>query len=103
MTPLADLGFDRVSIGAQSAEPTERVMAEARLRLARSTSTWSTGCRSRRSTGSSARSTKCCGSRRSASRSTATRTASAELKLQLLTLAIGRLTRAGYLYIGMEH
>ena len=33
---------------------------------------------------------------------TATRTASAELKLQLLTLAIGRLTRAGYLYIGME-
>jgi oxygen-independent coproporphyrinogen-3 oxidase len=29
--------------------------------------------------------------------------ASAELKLQLLTLAIGRLTRAGYLYIGMDH
>jgi len=28
---------------------------------------------------------------------------SAELKLQLLTLAIGRLTRAGYLYIGMDH
>ena len=27
----------------------------------------------------------------------------AELKLQLLTLAIGRLTRAGYLYIGMDH
>ena len=28
---------------------------------------------------------------------------SAELKLQLMTLAIGRLTRAGYLYIGMDH
>jgi oxygen-independent coproporphyrinogen-3 oxidase len=28
---------------------------------------------------------------------------SAEVKLQLLTLAIGRLTRAGYLYIGMDH
>ena len=27
----------------------------------------------------------------------------AELKLQLMTLAIGRLTRAGYLYIGMDH
>jgi len=26
-----------------------------------------------------------------------------ETKLQLLTLAIGRLTRAGYLYIGMDH
>lgn len=28
---------------------------------------------------------------------------SAELKLELMTLAIGRLTRAGYLYIGMDH
>ena len=28
---------------------------------------------------------------------------SAEAKLQLMTLAIGRLTRAGYLYIGMDH
>jgi oxygen-independent coproporphyrinogen-3 oxidase len=28
---------------------------------------------------------------------------SAEVKLQLMTLAIGRLTRAGYLYIGMDH
>ena len=28
---------------------------------------------------------------------------SAETKLQTLTLAIGRLTRAGYLYIGMDH
>jgi oxygen-independent coproporphyrinogen-3 oxidase len=28
---------------------------------------------------------------------------SAERKLQLMTLAIGRLTRAGYLYIGMDH
>jgi oxygen-independent coproporphyrinogen-3 oxidase len=28
---------------------------------------------------------------------------SAEQKLQLMTLAIGRLTRAGYLYIGMDH
>jgi len=28
---------------------------------------------------------------------------SAETKLQILTLAIGRLTRAGYLYIGMDH
>lgn len=28
---------------------------------------------------------------------------SAEAKLQILTLAIGRLTRAGYLYIGMDH
>jgi oxygen-independent coproporphyrinogen-3 oxidase len=28
---------------------------------------------------------------------------SPEAKLQLLTLAIGRLTRAGYLYIGMDH
>jgi oxygen-independent coproporphyrinogen III oxidase len=28
---------------------------------------------------------------------------SAEMKLQLLTLAIGRLTRAGYLYIGIDH
>ena len=28
---------------------------------------------------------------------------SPEAKLQILTLAIGRLTRAGYLYIGMEH
>jgi len=28
---------------------------------------------------------------------------SAEQKLELLTLAIGRLTRAGYLYIGMDH
>ncbi len=28
---------------------------------------------------------------------------SAELKLQIMTLAIGRLTRAGYLYIGMDH
>jgi oxygen-independent coproporphyrinogen-3 oxidase len=28
---------------------------------------------------------------------------SAEGKLQILTLAIGRLTRAGYLYIGMDH
>jgi oxygen-independent coproporphyrinogen-3 oxidase len=28
---------------------------------------------------------------------------SAELKLQLMTLAIGRLSRAGYLYIGMDH
>lgn len=28
---------------------------------------------------------------------------SAETKLQLLTLAIGRLTQAGYLYIGMDH
>jgi len=28
---------------------------------------------------------------------------SAESKLQILTLAIGRLTRAGYLYIGMDH
>jgi oxygen-independent coproporphyrinogen-3 oxidase len=28
---------------------------------------------------------------------------SAELKLELLTLAIGRLTGAGYLYIGMDH
>jgi oxygen-independent coproporphyrinogen III oxidase len=27
----------------------------------------------------------------------------AELKLQLMTLAIGRLTRAGYLYIGLDH
>jgi oxygen-independent coproporphyrinogen-3 oxidase len=27
----------------------------------------------------------------------------AEAKLQILTLAIGRLTRAGYLYIGMDH
>jgi len=27
----------------------------------------------------------------------------AETKLQILTLAIGRLTRAGYLYIGMDH
>jgi oxygen-independent coproporphyrinogen-3 oxidase len=26
-----------------------------------------------------------------------------ETKLQILTLAIGRLTRAGYLYIGMDH
>ena len=28
---------------------------------------------------------------------------SAEQKLQLMTLAVGRLTRAGYLYIGMDH
>ena len=28
---------------------------------------------------------------------------SPETKLQILTLAIGRLTRAGYLYIGMDH
>jgi len=28
---------------------------------------------------------------------------SPEVKLQLMTLAIGRLTRAGYLYIGMDH
>jgi oxygen-independent coproporphyrinogen-3 oxidase len=28
---------------------------------------------------------------------------SAEVKLQILTLAIGRLTREGYLYIGMDH
>jgi oxygen-independent coproporphyrinogen-3 oxidase len=28
---------------------------------------------------------------------------SAETKLQILSLAIGRLTRAGYLYIGMDH
>jgi oxygen-independent coproporphyrinogen III oxidase len=28
---------------------------------------------------------------------------SGEAKLQILTLAIGRLTRAGYLYIGMDH
>jgi oxygen-independent coproporphyrinogen-3 oxidase len=28
---------------------------------------------------------------------------SAETKLQILTLAIGRLTRAGYLYIGFDH
>jgi oxygen-independent coproporphyrinogen-3 oxidase len=28
---------------------------------------------------------------------------SAEAKLQILTLAIGRVTRAGYLYIGMDH
>ena len=28
---------------------------------------------------------------------------SPEAKLQILTLAIGRLTRAGYLYIGMDH
>jgi oxygen-independent coproporphyrinogen-3 oxidase len=28
---------------------------------------------------------------------------SAEAKLQILSLAIGRLTRAGYLYIGMDH
>ena len=28
---------------------------------------------------------------------------SAEQKLQIMTLAIGRLTRAGYLYIGMDH
>jgi oxygen-independent coproporphyrinogen-3 oxidase len=28
---------------------------------------------------------------------------SAETKLQILTLAIGRLTRAGYVYIGMDH
>ena len=28
---------------------------------------------------------------------------SAEAKLQILTLAIGRLTRAGYLYIGIDH
>jgi oxygen-independent coproporphyrinogen-3 oxidase len=28
---------------------------------------------------------------------------SAEDKLQLMTLAVGRLTRAGYLYIGMDH
>src|SRR4029078_13032661 len=28
---------------------------------------------------------------------------SPELKLQILTLAIGRLTRAGYVYIGMDH
>jgi oxygen-independent coproporphyrinogen III oxidase len=28
---------------------------------------------------------------------------SAEVKLQIMTLAIGRLTRAGYLYIGMDH
>lgn len=28
---------------------------------------------------------------------------SPELKLELMTLAIGRLTRAGYLYIGMDH
>ena len=28
---------------------------------------------------------------------------SAESKLQIMTLAIGRLTRAGYLYIGMDH
>jgi len=28
---------------------------------------------------------------------------SAEAKLQLMTLAIGRLTRAGYLYIGLDH
>ncbi len=28
---------------------------------------------------------------------------SAETKLQIMTLAIGRLTRAGYLYIGMDH
>lgn len=27
----------------------------------------------------------------------------AEIKLQILTLAIGRLTRAGYVYIGMDH
>jgi oxygen-independent coproporphyrinogen III oxidase len=27
----------------------------------------------------------------------------AEMKLQILTLAIGRLTRAGYVYIGMDH
>jgi oxygen-independent coproporphyrinogen-3 oxidase len=28
---------------------------------------------------------------------------SAEVKLELMTLAIGRLTRAGYLYVGMDH
>ena len=28
---------------------------------------------------------------------------SAETRLQIMTLAIGRLTRAGYLYIGMDH
>jgi oxygen-independent coproporphyrinogen-3 oxidase len=28
---------------------------------------------------------------------------SAETRLQILTLAVGRLTRAGYLYIGMDH
>ena len=33
----------------------------------------------------------------------ATELPSAEAKLQILTLAIGRLTRAGYLYIGMDH
>jgi len=105
MTLLADLGFDRVSIGAQSAEATERVMAEARACGFRSVNLdlvyglpKQTLDRFQRTLDEVLR----LAPDRIALHSHA-HLPSAELKLQLLTLAIGRLTRAGYLYIGMEH
>ena len=104
MTLLADLGFDRVSIGAQSAEPTERVMAEARACGFRSVNLdlvyglpKQTLDRFQRTLDEVLR----LAPDRIALHSHA-HLPSAELKLQLLTLAVGRLTRAGYLYIGME-
>jgi len=134
MAFLADLGFDRVSLGVQdfdpavqkavhrvqSVEETERVLAEARASGFRSVNldliyglpkqTLDSFSRTldevlrlapdRVALYNYAHLPKVFKPQR---RIAEAELPTPELKLELMTLAIGRLTRAGYLYIGMDH
>jgi len=120
MAFLASLGFNRACLGVQSEEPLARVVAEARAAGFRSVNCDliyglprqtldSFNCTldkvlaldpDRIALYDHAHQPKACRPQR---RSIAAELPAPELRLQLMTLAIGRLTRAGYLYIGPDH
>jgi oxygen-independent coproporphyrinogen III oxidase len=103
---LAGLGFNRVSLGAQDREvETRRVIDEARASGLRSVGVELVyGLPKQTLDGFNAALDKliALGPDRIALRACAEPAAPTETRLQVLTLAVGRLARAGFLYIGMD-
>jgi oxygen-independent coproporphyrinogen III oxidase len=106
MAVLGDLGFDRVCLGVQSIEATRRVMEDARASGFRSVNLNLVYGLPRQSLDSFNRvldEVLRLAPDRVALHGHEAAPPAAELKLELMTLAVGRLTRAGYLYLGMDH
>lgn len=107
---LAGLGFNRVTFGATDLELARSAIAEARASGFRSVSLELVYGRPRQTLDGFNRSIDrlldLAPDRvvlQSFAKLSGSAGISAELKLELLTLAVSRLTRAGYLYLGMEH
>ena len=102
---LASLGFNRVSFGMQSEEATRRAIDEARAAGFRSVGLELSYGLPKQTLDGFSRTLDtliALDPDRVALRSYA-HLPSGETKLAILTLAVGRLARAGYLYIGMDH